>query len=41
MPGMNGRELADRLTKRTPELKHLFMSGYTPSVIATQGVSSL
>ena len=38
MPEMNGRELADRLTSMYPELKTLFMSGYTANVIAHQGV---
>ncbi|OPZ16016.1 MAG: Blue-light-activated protein [candidate division BRC1 bacterium ADurb.BinA364] len=38
MPGMNGRELADRVLRRCPGLKSLFMSGYTADVIAHQGV---
>ncbi len=38
MPEMNGRELADRLRAIRPEIKHLFMSGYTADVIAHQGV---
>jgi two-component system cell cycle sensor histidine kinase/response regulator CckA len=29
MPGMDGRELADRLITRVPELKVLYISGYT------------
>jgi len=29
MPGMHGDELADRLSRRRPSLKVLFMSGYT------------
>ena len=29
MPGMNGRELANRLSAKTPSLKVLFVSGYT------------
>jgi hypothetical protein len=33
MPGGNGRELADRLTNMQPELKVLFMSGYTDDAI--------
>jgi PAS domain S-box-containing protein len=38
MPGMTGKELADRLTKVRPQLKVLFMSGYTEDTIAHQGV---
>ncbi|MCX7002303.1 MAG: PAS domain S-box protein, partial [bacterium] len=38
MPGMNGRELAERLQARIAQLKCLFMAGYTASVISHQGV---
>jgi two-component system, cell cycle sensor histidine kinase and response regulator CckA len=38
MPGMNGRALADSLTSLRPELKRLYMSGYTDDLIATHGV---
>jgi two-component system, cell cycle sensor histidine kinase and response regulator CckA len=38
MPEMNGRDLADSLFSLYPNLKCLFMSGYTSSVIASQGV---
>ncbi|MGD9975392.1 MAG: PAS domain S-box protein [Desulfatirhabdiaceae bacterium] len=38
MPFMNGRELAARLQTRHPEIKTLFMSGYTANVIAHHGV---
>jgi two-component system, cell cycle sensor histidine kinase and response regulator CckA len=38
MPGMTGKELADRLVRVRPQLKVLFMSGYTEDVIAHQGV---
>jgi len=38
MPGMNGRELLQRLRARNPELKCLFVSGYTANVIAHHGV---
>jgi PAS domain S-box-containing protein len=38
MPGMNGRDLADKLTAFYPGIKLLFMSGYTADVIAHQGV---
>jgi len=36
MPGMNGREVADWIKSRRPEVKVLFMSGYAEDVIATQ-----
>ena len=38
MPGMNGRELADKLSEKYPDLSQLFMSGYTANVIAHRGV---
>ena len=38
MPEMNGRELASRLQEILPEMKILFMSGYTADVIAYHGV---
>ncbi len=38
MPGMNGKDLYKRLGTRHPELKVLYMSGYTQNVIAQQGV---
>ncbi len=38
MPEMNGRDLAVRLLTLYPNLKLLFMSGYTADVIAHQGV---
>ena len=38
MPGLNGKELMDRLTALRPGIKVLFMSGYTSDVIAHQGV---
>jgi len=38
MPEMNGRDLTERLLAIRPEMKHLFMSGYTADVIAHQGV---
>jgi PAS domain S-box-containing protein len=38
MPEMNGRDLAGRLQTLYPELKVLYMSGYTANVIAHQGV---
>lgn len=38
MPEMSGRELADILQAQYPEMKLLFMSGYTNNAIAHQGV---
>ncbi len=38
MPEMNGRELADKLTRIYPSMKCLFISGYTANVIAHHGV---
>jgi PAS domain S-box-containing protein len=38
MPGMNGRNLADRLLEDTPDLKCLFMSGYTDGIMGKGGV---
>jgi CheY-like chemotaxis protein len=37
MPGMSGHELAKRLTGRYPNLRVLYMSGYTYNVIAQDG----
>jgi len=38
MPDLNGKELADRILKIKPELKCLYMSGYTADIIARQGI---
>ncbi|MBK8596755.1 MAG: PAS domain S-box protein [Holophagales bacterium] len=38
MPGMNGRDLAARVTGLLPGLPCLFMSGYTADVIAHRGL---
>jgi PAS domain S-box-containing protein len=38
MPEMNGRDLAKRLLSLHPNIRHLFMSGYTANVIARRGV---
>jgi len=37
-PEMNGRELAQKLMPLYPNLKWLFISGYTANVIAHHGV---
>jgi PAS domain S-box-containing protein len=37
MPGMNGRELANRLAKDRPETRVLYMSGYTENAIGHNG----
>ena len=38
LPGINGRELAERLRALRPDLKVLFVSGYPADVIAQRGV---
>ncbi|MCK6523637.1 PAS domain S-box protein [Myxococcota bacterium] len=38
MPRMSGKELADALTAARPEVRVLFMSGYTDDLIARHGV---
>ena len=38
MPEMNGRELVEQLKTIFPNLKYLYMSGYTADVIAKSGV---
>ncbi len=38
MPEMNGRALADRVKMIHPDLKVLYMSGYTANVIAHRGI---
>ena len=38
MPEMNGRQLADQLHTLYPNIKPLFMSGYTANVIAHRGI---
>jgi PAS domain S-box-containing protein len=38
MPEINGKELFARITKKRPDMKVLYMSGYTANVIAHHGV---
>ena len=38
MPNMNGRDLAKQMHEMYPEMKTLYMSGYTANVIAHHGV---
>jgi two-component system cell cycle sensor histidine kinase/response regulator CckA len=38
MPGINGRQLAERLLKIHPEMNVLYTSGYTQNIIAHYGV---
>lgn len=38
MPEMSGRELTDRLSKICPNMKALYMSGYTKNAIVHNGV---
>lgn len=38
MPGMDGRRLSERLKEVRPNLKVLFISGYTADLIASRGV---
>ena len=37
MPGMNGRELAQRILSLRPDIQVLYMSGYTENAIGTNG----
>jgi CheY-like chemotaxis protein len=37
MPEMNGRDLSEKIYSIFPNIKVLFMSGYTADIIASQG----
>jgi signal transduction histidine kinase/ActR/RegA family two-component response regulator len=38
MPGMSGRDVAQRLSERRPAIRLLFISGFTADVIAQRGI---
>ena len=38
MPGLSGRELAERLTEARPDLKVLYTSGYTDDVVGVHDI---
>ena len=38
MPGMNGKDLSERLQSLCPSLRCLYMYGYTANAIAHQGI---
>jgi PAS domain S-box-containing protein len=40
MPGMNGRVMVERLIRRFPDVRILFMSGYTDDALAPLGVAA-
>jgi len=38
MPGMNGKELKDRIHALQPSMKSIFMSGYTADIVTNRGI---
>ena len=38
MPGMNGKQLFEQVSERYPDVRVLYMSGYTENIIAHHGV---
>ena len=38
MPKMDGKQLADTIQKERPDIKVIFMSGYTDDIIVHHGV---
>ncbi len=38
LPGMSGRELVDRVSKLKPDMRVLFMSGYSDEAVARHGI---
>ncbi|MBA3430421.1 MAG: response regulator, partial [Actinobacteria bacterium] len=40
MPGMSGKELADRVRKVEPEIQIMYMSGYPEQIITQEGVEA-
>ena len=38
LPGMNGKELYNKMAEKMPDLRVLYMSGYTDNVIAHHGI---
>ncbi len=38
MPGMNGRELGERIRAMKPDMKMIFVSGYTANIVAQRGI---
>ena len=40
MPGINGRELAERVNEAFPGMKVIFMTGYTDDEIIRRGMST-